>query len=150
MWKMWRTPKFLDQSKINFLLSSTKVSSTSMNLLKDESFFPSQPTWTLSSQFFVIIINLSKLLMPSLDCCKFMIILTKLNIRLVSIWNPTIPRIYLANNPTCRNWASCVAHHIKGFSQSLEFTCKHRNILNSFLNKECITSSFETCSPKTR
>jgi hypothetical protein len=126
------------------------VSLASMNSLKNESLFPSQPTWTSSNHFFVIIINLSKLSMPSLDCCKFMITLSKLNIRLVSIWDPTIPRIYLANNATCRNWASCVAHHIKGFSQSLGFTCKHGNILNSFLNKECITSSFETGSPKNR
>ncbi len=131
------------QSNINFSLSSNKVSSTSMNSLKDESFLPSQPTRASLGQFFVIIINLSKLVMLSLVRCKFMINLTKLNIHSVTNWDPIIPRIYLANNATCRNWASCVAHHIKGFSQSLGFTCKHWNILNSFLNKECSASSFE-------
>jgi hypothetical protein len=97
-----------------------------------------------------MIINLSKLLMPSLDHCKFMITFAKLNICLVSIWNPTIPRIYLINNATCKNWALCITHHIKGFSQSLGFTCKHRNIFNSFFNNECIASSFETLNPKNR
>jgi hypothetical protein len=79
-----------------------------------------------------------------------MITLAKLNICSVSIGNPIIPRIYLANNATCRNWALCVAHHIKGFSQSLGFTCKHWNILNSFFKKECIASSFEMPRPKNR
>jgi hypothetical protein len=119
-----------------------------MNSLKNEGFLPSQPTQALLGQFFAIIINLSKLLMPSLDHCKFVITLAKLNYLFSFNLRPNNPKDLLGYQ--CNMWKlgfMCNAPHQRVFT-ILGFTHKHWNIFNSFLNKECIASSFETPNPK--
>jgi hypothetical protein len=73
-------------------------------------------------QFLLTKINLSKFS----DCKQHLLRLARTpaneSIFFVSIWDPTIPKIHLAQKPTIWNVFSCFTHHYSGHLMSLTST----------------------------
>lgn len=100
-----------------------------------------------SDQFFIIIVNLSKLSTLNLQHCKLVNILSmedSLNFYL----RPRNPNNLLDQEKRFEIRASWDFDQIKANIKSSSFTCKCQNKDNSFFNNPCKVTSLEVTTPK--
>ncbi len=99
-------------------------------------------------QFFMIIINLSRLATPNLQHHKLVNTPTTLRILLVLIWDPRIARTCQTTKKRLGNQASWVFHQVKGRIMFFSFINKWWNKDNSFHNNPCKVTSLKVTTPK--
>ncbi len=95
-----------------FFQFSSESLSTSMNSTKLEGDL--QLILGLLCHFLLTNINFSKFFYYNLYLFKFVRILAKEKILLISIQDPTMPKIYQKRNPILGNINSCLCHRCKG------------------------------------